>query len=294
MEIYNSKLKCDLVKLCLERKLKISGNKVDLCKRLIDFDSKQNVIHTVDFNFLNEMCFDLRNVTLQFLSDDDLQNLTFVCKDFNQMVNDYLNIKYKKLFPDNIDSQYRIKFAFNNSRYITQSKAIGYYRISKKDLENLSCCFVANPHFRCAAEMKLYLFADIIPLVIKKFKSITKLMEYNKKLKDRPKRVSPFEKRAKMLADSLAKRGLELRNDSKLCNKYIQGQSDFSIEYIVQRMCQMKYLHEYMDFKKFEKMAQDDYDYDDDYDISFIDFVESYALKTLPGGKYPLVFPWEN
>ena len=42
--------------------------------------------------------------------------------------------------------------------------------------------------------------------------------------------------------------GLELRGDSKLCSKWVSsGEPDIS--YVVRRMCEMKWLHEYTGFQ---------------------------------------------
>lgn len=50
------------------------------------------------------------------------------------------------------------------------------------------------------------------------------------------------------MVESLNKYKLQLREDSKLCQGYIDGTiKDWTIDQIVERMCQMRFLYEYCD-----------------------------------------------
>jgi ribosomal protein L13E len=53
------------------------------------------------------------------------------------------------------------------------------------------------------------------------------------------------------LIEALKKYGLELRSDSKLCQQYIDGVNELSIDEIVERMCEMKYLFDYCNMKHY-------------------------------------------
>ena len=57
------------------------------------------------------------------------------------------------------------------------------------------------------------------------------------------------EERKKTLINALQTRGLKLRTDSVLSTNYINGSDEFTIEHIVNVMCQMKYLYEYCNYK---------------------------------------------
>ena len=45
---------------------------------------------------------------------------------------------------------------------ITKNRAINEYGISKKSIENLNHVLVANPYYRKAGDMKLYLLAEVL------------------------------------------------------------------------------------------------------------------------------------
>lgn len=96
--------------------------------------------------------------------------------------------------------------------------------------------------------------------------------------------------RKKELVKALSEMKLELRSDSKLCKKYIDT-GDYDINYVVERMCQMKYLYEYCDFKKMLDAVSEDYN--DDYEnLGVFDKAEKLVLEEI--GDYPDIYPWMN
>ena len=102
-------------------------------------------------------------------------------------------------------------------------------------------------------------------------------------------------KRKKSLEDELAKYNLVLRDDSNLCQGYINGSiKDWSLDQIVNRMCQMHYLYNYTDMEKYLEEARTDYyetikaGYFPDCSIQ-----EDAELKAVgPLNNYPVVWPW--
>lgn len=99
----------------------------------------------------------------------------------------------------------------------------------------------------------------------------------------------------KKLIKALNNYGLELRADSKLCNGYIDGSiKDWSIDEIVERMCQMKYLYDYchMDdcYDKAYKEQQEEYEAGYFPDCSVFEQAEMMALHKC--GGYPKQWPW--
>ena len=99
--------------------------------------------------------------------------------------------------------------------------------------------------------------------------------------------------RYEKLKHLLEKQGLKLRNDSKLCYKYINtGQGD--LDYIIERMSQMKYLYEYCDMKKeLEKVSLENEEIlEAGYfpDMSVFDEAEANILERID--EYPKVWPW--
>jgi hypothetical protein len=104
-------------------------------------------------------------------------------------------------------------------------------------------------------------------------------------------------KRESKLKEKLENAGLELRNDSVLCKKYIENTSEYSIKEIVNRMCQMKYLFEYcnMDECKTDAYEEHQEELNAGYfpDCSVFERAEDIALKKYSNGHYPKIFPWQ-
>lgn len=97
------------------------------------------------------------------------------------------------------------------------------------------------------------------------------------------------------LAKAMDEYGLQLREDSKLCNGYINGTiNDWTIDEIVERMCQMKYLYDYCDMNDCCEQAyeeqQDEYRAGYFPDCTVFEQAEMIALKK--HGKYPDQWPW--
>lgn len=61
------------------------------------------------------------------------------------------------------------------------------------------------------------------------------------------------------LESKLKLRGLEFRLDSALCTKYICNKTDLDVDFIVERMCQMKYLYEYCNMENIKAQVYKQY-----------------------------------
>jgi hypothetical protein len=119
--------------------------------------------------------------------------------------------------------------------------------------------------------------------------------------------------RQQQVITALQDAGLELRSDSKLCQKYIDGEP-VNLADVVKRMCQMRYLYDYCNmnecrniaYNKYKKSQYNEYDrydrYDDDGDNDYderpqytvSDMAEKIALQKYSNGKYPEIFPWQK
>jgi hypothetical protein len=103
------------------------------------------------------------------------------------------------------------------------------------------------------------------------------------------------EKRKIKLINALNNMGLELRNDSKLCSKYIDGEIK-DLQGVVKRMCQMKYLYDYCHMDECRDIAYEQYcdELNAGYfpDCSVSDQAEDIALRKYSNGKYPENWPW--
>lgn len=105
------------------------------------------------------------------------------------------------------------------------------------------------------------------------------------------------EPRRNEIIHALRAAGLELRNDSKLCQMYINGERN-DLEYIVRRMGEMRYLYEYCHMNEcfneaYEKIKEERniFGY---CDKNIQEIAERIALKKYSNGRYPTVFPWQN
>lgn len=93
---------------------------------------------------------------------------------------------------------------------------------------------------------------------------------------------------------ALQKMGLELREDSRYCKKYIE-QNDGDVDEIVNRMCEMKFLFDYCDMRnvldKVEKEHIETLEAGYFPDSSVFDEAEYEVLGKTP---YPKIWPWLN
>ena len=186
------------------------------------------------------------------------------------------------------------------------------YFINEDELDDYDCYIVDGR--RGYPDMTLYKISDVKDGFCSKF-SIdrnnntaieNKINELQKdkeqKLLERKenakkKKMEMNDKRKTKLVKVLKEYGLELRNDSKLCNGYIDGTiKDLSLNEIVQRMCQMKYLYDYCNM---DDCCAEAYDYQQEElragyfpDCTVFEHAELIALKKY--GNYPAVWPWLN
>lgn len=101
------------------------------------------------------------------------------------------------------------------------------------------------------------------------------------------KKREEINKRTNILKEILLKRGLELRNDSILCNNYINGDNTYSLDYIATKMCEMKYLYEYCNYGELQKESKKKGLFDREK-------LKEQSLKKYSNGIYPSIYPWEK
>jgi len=98
-----------------------------------------------------------------------------------------------------------------------------------------------------------------------------------------------------LLIKKLKEYDLVLRSDSKLCQKYIEkGKINMTIDEVVERMCQMKFLFDYCNMQKvLDKVVQDQCEeLEAGYfpDVPAFDYAEYLILKKIK--SYPTEWPW--
>ena len=197
-------------------------------------------------------------------------------------------------------------------KLIFKSRVKTEYFLQKEDLKNLEDFESYNVAYRNNPNCVLYKLSDVIKIFctkhdldkndvigiknkINELHELKKQKQVERKQKIQENKTIMSNKRKNKLKNALEQYGLQLRDDSKLCQGYIDGSiKDWTIDGIVKRMCQMKYLYDYCDMddcyvEAYEKQQEE---YDDGYfhDCSILDQAESIALEK--HGDYPKVWPW--
>ena len=102
--------------------------------------------------------------------------------------------------------------------------------------------------------------------------------------------------RKNIIIKALSEYKLELRNDSVLCKQYIEGSNEYSVDDIVKKMCQMKYLYDYCHMKECLDEAYEEHveELNEGYfpDMRVSERAEMIALNKYSNDSYPDVFPW--
>ena len=184
---------------------------------------------------------------------------------------------------------------------ISKTNAIKDYLLVEEDLEEIEVYKGRRAYGRGEAEF--YLQEKIIELASSKYDTEPNNIDDKIEEIKLEKKNERYEKyrmnkniRKDRLKKHLEKAGLELRNDSTLCRKYIDNEDNLTIKPIVNRMCQMKYLFEYCNMDECKDEAYEEYSEakKNGYylDSSVFDIAEEIALRKYSNGKYPAVFPW--
>lgn len=101
--------------------------------------------------------------------------------------------------------------------------------------------------------------------------------------------------RREKLISALKLEGLDLREDSKLCDVYI-SRGDVDIDFVVRRMCEMKCLFEYHNMREILNSVAEDHcqTLEAGYfpDMSVMDEAEGTILSSI--GGYPSIWPWQR
>lgn len=182
--------------------------------------------------------------------------------------------------------------------------------LTDKDLADCPC--VEKPHHTYNSIMVFYSYLDLCDIFAAKYNvnagnkaAIEDMIEtLEQKKSDRKEKLLRAKRQAqaarkKELVALLKTKRLELRADSKLCENYIKGENDdyWTPRRIVRRMCQMKYLYEYCNYKKHLNNAYEECRYDYDFrGRERIDYIESIAeenaLKSVGLKDWPTKWPW--
>lgn len=191
-------------------------------------------------------------------------------------------------------------------KLIYKTTAKNKYFLNEKDIEQLEC-FETVAYTGYGNRSAVTLIRDYDAMMYfchKQGIDVSQVEERRELLQERKERKSEKIKatkkekknnREKELKKALKKKGVEMRNDSKLCRGYIDGTiKDWSVKEIVKRMCQMKYLYEYANMDRYiakvERNQMKELKAGYFPDTSVVEEAEMMALKK--AGGFPKKWPW--
>jgi len=107
------------------------------------------------------------------------------------------------------------------------------------------------------------------------------------------KKLTTIERRA-LLEYKMKEKKLEIRDDSKLCQGYIDGSIKTDVNSVVGRMCQVKYFYEYCDSDKYFALARKSQaeELRAGYYPDCTVFEEAEMMAMHDKGGYPKIWPW--
>ena len=201
----------------------------------------------------------------------------------------------------------RLKMKSNNKpkvEKLNKTDAKKTFFLSDRDLKDIPYIEKRNPQNSNPKYMiKMFEIKELTKISKKKYKCKTKrqlnevlghlsIKRENTNMKRKNTINRNKEKRKCQIIEALHRHGLELRKDSKLCEGYIQGRiKDKDLNWIANRMCEMKFLFEFCDMKSAFDSAKEDWCNDYFHDgWKLLDFAEIIALEEV--GGYPSIFPW--
>jgi hypothetical protein len=133
---------------------------------------------------------------------------------------------------------------------ITKSTAMKEYCLRGKEVDAIQSLQVANPRFRTASPMRLYMLVDVLARMGDRDVVLLKEKKQQSLQKRRQKKEQLETERRQTLEKALQQVGVEWRNDSELCEMYVSSQKTcWELEQIVEEMALMKYLHNYTDYR---------------------------------------------
>lgn len=189
---------------------------------------------------------------------------------------------------------------------ISKTRLLQDYILKIEDLDGLqSYCgktaygdttfYIKNDIMNCACN-KYNTNIDNLYNIIDNIKNEKLLIKQEKTKQKLLKKQIKKESRKQKLIMALNAAGVQFRNDSKLCRLYIDDETDYSLNDVVNRMCQMKYLYEYCNYAECKKIVYNQEKKNmNKYFIKpeLNDLAEILALNKYSNDKYPNIFPWQ-
>jgi hypothetical protein len=151
-----------------------------------------------------------------------------------------------------------------SKKLMTKTDSLDYYMLTGKDIEQLKCAKTKNPWHK-KMDMYLYLKKDCEEVAVQKHGSLEELKEKRDKRNIRRKeanikREKDMVFRRKELAKHLLSVGIALRNDSRLCEMYIEKGDDcgYTKEDIGKILSEMEFYCNQTEYKQILNNMRDD------------------------------------
>ena len=119
-----------------------------------------------------------------------------------------------------------------------------------------------------------------IPLQKYKYEINNFINSKNKNVDEFINLLIKMENRYNILVSKLKSRGLTLRSDSKLCDDFLNGDDDYTVDYIVDIMEQMKWFYEHTKYSKYCNEYTSYFYYDkEEYNMMRSEYAKTKAIK---------------
>jgi len=310
----DKKIKCEK---CSREVLKTSLKKHYLSKYCISHSKdEEGEIEIVDENcYINSIPSDVMYYVIGYIQDFNKKgvnifgDLRLVCKNFNIEVIKYARLSLRKKLLSNYQERLCkeipsfgdrevMLYLLSINRYIGGLKATNVYGVPQKTLKMLEKTRTdSKNHF--GSKNILYNKDDVIIESLLLYNSYDNLKDElnerdirvaKRREKMNAKKNDGIAKRTKELDNLLSKHGLVRRNDSKLCDGYINGylDEDWTVQKIIKRTIEVNYLYNKLHMNYYIKIVKKEYENNCEY-MQYTDIVEEaeqLALEKI-GGNYP-------
>lgn len=154
------------------------------CKEKAKYDHEQQMIEVAKKRF-NENSNEEEKITLNTLPTELIFSITgflFDKKDdfcsYRQFYKDYLNIcliskRFYNIFYPNPDiiTSYMLNVSNESKKIICKSTAKNEYNLKEREIDEIDCEYVKNPHYSSSPPMRLYKIANILDYLRNKYGS---------------------------------------------------------------------------------------------------------------------------
>lgn len=216
----------------------------------------------------------LRNITTKIPQSIVSFKSLYISLLENRCINCYKKTSCKCPFYNHIVCQ-DCKKCLELYKTLTKTCAIKEYYLTETELDDVKCVQIKNPFY--SGMMTLYLESDIVKKTYSLhgdkdgFYNFVRMRNQKKLDRSINGKLKKIERR-ESLKKALSIRNLELRDDSVICQNYIDGNKSLKLSEIVDIMLRMHIIHEHVSFENIRHFlyyeCEDYFYYEDVEDIA--------------------------